>query len=118
MLDVGAHVGGVELFHCLDDPFDHTSRGVVTGVLANGDYSDPMLSEQAFVGDADLAVSGESAVFPYEDDVEGVAVVGGVMDHPLETWSLCGLSALGLVLICPDNLATVGLDKSFSGGLL
>ena len=77
-----------------------------------------MLSEQALVGDADFAVSGESAELPYEDGVEGMVLVRGVSDHLLERRSLLDLSAFGVVLVGYDDFATVGFDPTGSGGYL
>ena len=70
--DLLSQILAVEFVYVLNDPFKQPAGVVVLGLIGNGHHPDALAPQVGLEGHGVLALPGETAVLPYEDDLEGV----------------------------------------------
>jgi hypothetical protein len=114
-LDVLGEVGAVELVDDLEDALQHASgRGVLDGLVERDDLH-PVALELSLVEHRVLAVAGEAAELPDQDEVEGARLAAGGLEHLAEGGPVVGAGALGSVLVLAHDFPAASAGSGAAG---
>lgn len=90
--DLSGQADDVIFVHPFDDSFDEASEGAFRQGFRDADnFYAAVFAEHGFIDDTFFLVPGKTAVFPYQDDVNGVGFAFGKGDHLLKIGTFVGM---------------------------